>query len=101
MKIIDLLNKIAKGENFDNCKMKFNVGEPELVNEYVIYEGLYEEDFTLNDELEIIIEEKDIEELPPYVSNADLLKEVTMNRNKINEIVRKLKDLSNAKTKDI
>lgn len=33
------------------------------------------------------------EELSPYVSNADLLKEITMNRNKINEILREIRKL--------
>ena len=63
IKIIDLLNKIAKGERFENCKMKFKEIEPEAVSEYVIYDRLYEEDLTLNDEVEIIEEEKEIEKI--------------------------------------
>lgn len=44
-------------------------------------------------EFEVIEEEKEIEELPPYVSDTNLLKEVTMNRNKINELVREVNKL--------
>lgn len=107
MKVIDLLNKIAKGENFENCKMKFNVGEPELVNEYVIYDRLYEEDFTLNDKVEIIEEEKEIKELP-IIKNDDnttslqgkdfnyTMKTVdVILANKINELVREVRKLKN------
>ena len=107
MKIIDLLNKIAKGEELpnkiaytplDGCRyiLKYD----ELKEDY--YDGkeclmgsAYNIIHHLNDEIEIIEEEKDIEELPSYVTNADLLKEVAMNRNKINELVievRKLKE---------
>lgn len=66
MKIIDLLNKIANDERFDNCKMKFKGIEPEMVDECVIYDKLYEEKLTLNDEVEIIEENKKIEKIELY-----------------------------------
>ena len=63
--MIDLLNRIAKGETFENCKMKFKEIEPEEVSEYVIYDSLYEEDITLNDEIEILeeVEDKEYEDI--------------------------------------
>ena len=63
MKVIDLLNKIAKGEKFDNCKIKFKGIEPEEISEYFLFDRLYEEDLNLNDEVEIIEEEKRIEKI--------------------------------------
>lgn len=101
--IYELLGLIKDG--IAPKKIKYNDKIMYFKNDYYIYEnkdyGIAMWDFNkLNDEVEII-EKKEIEELPPYVSDANLLKEVTMNRNKINEIVRKLKNLSNAETKDI
>lgn len=93
MKVIDVLNKIANGENFDNCKMKFNFGEPELVNEYVIYADLYEEEFTLNDEVEIIEEPKEIEEPKNYEDFESIDDYIEHLRDKIVELIDVVKEL--------
>ena len=100
MKVIDLLNKIANGERFDNCKMKFKVIEPEMVNEYVIYDKLYEEDLTLNDEVEIIEEQDElipkhityefIQGLDKYMTKQDI-KHIA---HKVNEIINYLQHKS-------
>lgn len=91
MKVIDLLNKIANGERFENCKMKFKEIKPETVSEYVIYDRLYEEDLTLNDEVEIIEEEQDIEEL----NKKHFHKKQRQLANKINEIIKEINKLKN------
>lgn len=109
----ELLGMVQEGTNPEQIKLKLNCGEryyqANYDNDEFSYYGLEygeQEDSNfsyylantllesqmIERNIEIIEEEKDIEELPHYVTNADLLKEVTMNRNKINEIVRKLKD---------
>lgn len=92
MKVIDLLYKIAKGERFENCKMKFKKIEPEEVNEYVIYNRLYEEDLTLNDEVEII--EEIIEEKPKHIEELEILPDNESYSNKI--LYGKINDLAKA-----
>ena len=105
IKIIDLLNKIAKGERFENCKMKFKEIEPEAVSEYVIYDRLYEEDLTLNDEVEIIEGEKEIKKIKSngiefysdYI-NVWIKKEETVAyceylMNKVNELIDAVNEL--------
>ena len=94
MKVIDLLNKIAKGEIYENCKMKFKEIEPEAVSEYVIYDRLYEEDLTLNDEVEIIEDEFiDIEKINNgyYHENQDRINE--MFKNTINDLIENEKKM--------
>ena len=64
MKIIDLLNKIANGEEVPK-KLKIKKWEYNGENEnlkYELFDRLFEEDFELNDEIEIIEEEKKIPE---------------------------------------
>ena len=120
MKIIDLLNKIAKGEELpnkiaytplDGCRyiLKYD----ELKEDY--YDGkeclmgsAYNIIYHLNDEIEIIEEEKEIEELP-IIKNADnttlqgkdfnyTMKTVdVILANKINELVREVRKLKESK----
>ena len=64
MKVIDLLNKIANGEEVPK-KIKIKQWENNWEDEdleYELYSRLYEEDFELNDEVEILEEEKKIPE---------------------------------------
>lgn len=117
MKIIDLLNKIANGEEVpQKIKVgnkiynyeKFNIGkgdnyftaEWEEVKGYRIsYDGTYYyleiRDYNLNDEVEILEEEKKIPEKLTAISNFDEItitypsNEILMN--KINSIIDYLK----------
>lgn len=66
-KIIDLLNKIANGEEpkikYDNHILKYNKNEEKFIDKDGL-NSLYEIDFSeLNDEVEIIEEPKKIEKL--------------------------------------
>lgn len=99
MKIIDLLNKIAKGEELpnkiayttlDGCRyiLKYD----ELKEDY--YDGkeclmgsAYNIIYHLNDEVEIIEEEKEIEEFKTNYTCSELDFEII---DKINELVREL-----------
>ena len=65
MKIIEALTECANGKNFENCKMKYKEMEFERFNEYEIYDDLYDEEITLNDEIEIIeeVENKEYEDI--------------------------------------
>lgn len=100
MKVIDLLNKIANGERFENCKMKFKEIEPEEISEYVIYDRLYEEDLTLNDEIELLEEDEFIEVVDLPISDLYLTenqqKRICEHINILNHnqkiIINKLKD---------
>lgn len=60
MKVIDLLNKIANGEEVPKkIKIKqweYNIEDENL--EYELFDRLFEEDFELNDEVEILEEKK-------------------------------------------
>lgn len=63
MKIIDLLNKIANGEEVPNKVIDKTRGILiESTEEYDLYDKLYEEDIYINDEVEILEEEKKIPE---------------------------------------
>ena len=105
MKIIDLLNKIANGEENIRVKHKLfeldyinmenmNVYYPEKINSFSLMTFIK----ILNDEVEIIEEDKKIERIK-WRSSVEHLKQVDRNTNevidKINEIideVNKLKD---------
>ena len=104
MKVIDLLNKIANGESIENCKIKFKGDEPELVNEYIIYDKLYEDNIILNDEVEIIEEDKKIEKLSIQKTWQDEFRNEALLRymykediedieNKINELIEEIEKL--------
>ena len=59
MKVIDLLNKIANGEEVPNKVIDKTRGILiESTEVYNLYDKLYEEDIYINDEVEIIEEEK-------------------------------------------
>ena len=68
MKVIDLLNKIANGKEYRNCNLIWHskiTGKHEEENINVldyICERLFYQDLTLNDEVEILEEEKKIPE---------------------------------------
>ncbi len=102
MKIIDLLNKIAKGEEvpkeimFDTDRYYLNNN-----NHYVRECGDFIQRLDieynlvgcLNDEVEIIEEEKEIEKLSPYIKGNDLEFEVAMNRKTINQLIDVINDM--------
>ena len=79
MKVIDLLNKIANGEEVPNKlkikKWEYNSEDMDL--EYELFERLLEGDADLNDEVEIIEEEKKIPEklIPTSLKGIDNLDE--------------------------
>jgi hypothetical protein len=103
MKVIDLLNKIANGEEVPKkIRISFyDEGTPEIYNftynkNIKQYED--EDDFTLssalnitlilNEEVEVIEEDKKIKKLPPsFYENACLTKQDVDVANKINEII--------------
>lgn len=108
MKVIDLLNKIAKGEKtpkkikYDNKIFEYTA------RDYHVYAGewLFKDyciEAILNHEIEIIEEDKDIEEIPyhynfGHIDCGDLKREVVEElsenfnyfKDKINELVREL-----------
>ena len=110
MKIIDLLNKIAKGENVPE-RIKYD-GEIYVYN-YEVEDYEYPEkvgwlmdisrnngNSFLNDEIEIIEEEKEIEELDyTYVNSYGNISQRKKSEepiiDKINELVREVNKLKN------
>ena len=90
MKIIDLLNKIANGEEVPEKVVDITRGIfIESTEEYDLYNKLYEEDIYINDEIEILGEGKKIpEKLDEY--EYDTANEILIIR-KINEIIDYLK----------
>lgn len=110
MKIIDILNKMANGEledgfKFcfedevytytkednsirDNCRNK--IGQRKAIETHLNKEVLL---FKEND-VEVIEENKGIEELPVYPSYAYRKEELSENRLKINELVRAVNKLT-------
>ena len=115
MRIIDLLNKIAKGEEVPK-KIKYNEDIYIHVDNYcyfceetnkILSQNIYAEFSRLNDEVEIIEEEKDIKEIE--VENGDIVdydetgkhyirtnrKDRNIYINKINELVREVRKLKN------
>ena len=118
MKIIDLLNKIANGEEVpDKIRFEGNVFEKQdETNFYCTSFGIFEEAFVLEDlnkEVEIIEEDKKIEKLPYYslkkIQKAEnkeehykrrielLEKRVEDYHNKINELINKVNSLEKNK----
>ena len=108
MKVIDLLNKIANEEELPN-KIRFNniewnrvYGEKnvcyidEYDNDFFLHFFRNNLDFTLNDEIEIIEEDKKIRKLPNEVQEPKNFEEVVYIAEdlarKINEIIDKLNE---------
>ena len=88
MKIIDLLNKIANGEEpkikYDNVILKYNKNEKRFIDKDRL-NLLYEIDFSeLNDEVEIIEEDKKIEKIGNKFHFTGCEEELA---NKIDEII--------------
>lgn len=103
MKIIDILNKMAKGEledgfefKYDNDTYKYNKKEDEIVSiEYGVCLGnYYKVENILNDEVEVIEEHKEIEELPNELINDDWTYYTIKFYKKINELVRAVNKLN-------
>lgn len=109
MKIIDLLNKIAKGEEVpkkirvfgeiyeysDNDKFYYQ-------NDYSMYRDFYTEGNCLNDEVEIIEEEKEIEKLEDYFRGEIWTNDIGQKRldnnfdtfaSKINQLIDVINDM--------
>lgn len=90
IKVIDLLNKIAKGEEVPK-KIKCFSGEYIFCDMCKCYENEFSQDLVirwnkLNDEVEILEDNtEEIEELPDYNYS------IKENRDKINEIIRYIK----------
>ena len=104
MKIIDLLNKIANGEEVPK-KIKWqgqiyeysNFERFYYQNGFSMYRDFYTEGNCLNDEIEIIEEPKKIEKLELESGKIDdkefLAKYITHNRYKINELIDEINNL--------
>lgn len=99
MKVIELLSKIANGEEIP-AKLKIKKWEYNGKNEnlkYELFDRLFEEDFELNDEVEIIEEEKKIPEKLNNTICKDMGVSISVEpsmeelKNKINEIIDYLK----------
>lgn len=103
MKVIDLLNRIVKGEKlpkkirFNNIEWNRVYGEKnvcyidEYDSDFFLYFFRNNLDFTLNDEVEIIEKPKNIKKLDE--SNTNILTNIIENRKKINEIIDKLNSM--------
>ena len=115
MKVIDLLNKIAKGEEIPK-KVKYKTFYWEYKeeekdfkdneNDWVFSCSNYDIPEMLNEEIEIIEEEKDIEEIDEIIKFQDLatpyghneqmfMKFLIIHQNKIDELVREVNKLKN------
>lgn len=107
MTVIQLLNKIAKGEEpkikYNNFILKYNKNEKRFIDKDRL-NSLYEIDFSeLNDEVEILEEEKKIPEkitdilrvddlIPPVDENMyKIWTQTIKNHNKLNEVLDYLK----------
>lgn len=104
MKIIDLLNKIANGEEVPKkIKWKGQIYEYSrndrfyYQNSWSMYRDFYTEGNCLNDEVEIIEAPKKIEKLELESGKIDdkefLAKYITHNRYKINELIDEINNL--------
>ena len=103
MKVIDILNKIANGEEvpdkirFDNKEWNRIYGEKNVYyiddydNDFFIHFFRNNLTFTLNDEVEMIEEPKNIKKLDE--NNTNVLTNIIENRKKINEIIDKLNSM--------
>lgn len=102
MKIIDLLNRIANGEEIPRTIRwydEFYNDYDEISNNYkaFVYGKLQNNVWGLNDEIEIIEEPKKIEKLELESGKIDdkefLAKYITHNRYKINELIDEINNL--------
>lgn len=111
MKVIDLLNKIANGEEvpkkirFDNKEWNMEYGEENVFyiddtdNDLFIHFFRKNTIFTLNDEVEIIGEDNKIEKLDELIEIksedkiGSLVYEISCMQRKINEIIDKLNSM--------
>ena len=109
IKVIDLLNKIAKGEEipkkikYSNIEWEYNIH----LKDYQGYDGLHNTTryfsnwvcFTsLNDEIEIIEEEKEIKKIDFMTLNTQKEKNRVM-KDKINELIDIVSELKNENNK--
>ena len=97
MKIIDILNKIANGELKDGFEFKYNdlhfiyfknVNEVQRLENGINIGRIYYLDKHLNDEVEVIEENKEIEELHEYKNIGYSECDIKTNREKLNEVIR-------------
>jgi len=99
MKVIDLLNRIANGEDFKEKHFKYidridqEIDICMISEENIIYK-LDEKSIKLNDEVEIIEEDKKIEKL--FTGGYDTISDTTL-ANKINEIIDEINKLKEVK----
>ena len=111
MKVIDLLNKIANGEEVPK-KLKIKQWEynSEYENlEYELFDRLYEADFKLNEEVEILEEEKKIPEkledrarfqysqIPYWFKDKELIKTINENFEKHQKAIYEIIDYLKSK----
>ena len=103
IKIIDLLNKIANGEELPKTIRwydKFYNDYDEISNNYkaFVYERLKNEFWNLNDEVEILEEPKKIEKLEPFRGSdlSDLTdKDMILRNNALVELCKTLNNINN------
>lgn len=101
MKVIDLLNKIANGEEvpkkikYDDFIFYWNISKSayyEIENHCIFSDNIIL-DLSLNDEVEIIEEDKKIEKLKSPFSTFDIVDKINEIRDVINEIMEKLNEV--------
>ena len=98
MKIIDLLNKMAEGTLKDDFKFKYydrvytySKNTDEIIDESNLDIGYHHPlELCLNDDIEIIEENKEIKELENEIIGDDWTRYAIMHHNKINELVREI-----------
>lgn len=111
MKIIDLLNMIANGEEvpekikYDTKEMKYNHNKQDYLGYYSngngewLFQYLFDRcrntQHFINDKVEIIEEEKEIEKLDE--NNTNVLTNIIENRKKINEIIDAVNEIRKEK----
>lgn len=107
MKIIDILNKKANGTLEDGFKFiyrnymyAYNKEDDNIENtcNSGLLGDVYKLEKILNDEAEVIEEDKEIEEIPNELISEDLTKYIIDNHNKINELVRAVNKINNQLT---
>ena len=106
MKVIDLLNKIANGEEvpekikYDTKEMKYDHNKQDYLGYYSngngewLFQYLFDRcrntEHFINDEIEIIEEDKKIEKLREPFLQEETLNYVKLLKSKINEIIDKV-----------
>lgn len=105
MKIIDLLNKMSEGTLEHGFKFiyrgrtyTYNKNIDEIIDESNIdlRTRLYLE-ICLNDDIEVIEENKEIKELENEIIGDDWTRYAIMHHNKINELVREINKIKESK----